>query len=110
MASFDAQHAVQALDRAQREWKAYGRPNFYSDFASGFSQNEQQFVGRFLKETGFVGDRVRPNPAALADLMEQLDTLDEFKASTRPQEIKDGAMQMCFWLIAQRARKLYPLD
>lgn len=94
MASIDTQQAAQALARAQREWKAYSRPNFYSDFASGFSQNEQQFVGRFLKEAGFDVDRVRPNPVALADLVEQLDTLDEFKASTRPQEIKDGAMQM----------------
>jgi hypothetical protein len=110
MASADTEQMIQALSRAQREWCAYSRPTFYSDFASGFSQSEQQFVSRFLEQKHFDAAQVRFNRMALADLLKQLDTLDEFKASTRSHEIKDGAMQMCFWLIAQRARKLYPLD
>lgn len=110
MASTSAQTVVQVLERAQGEWHGYARPTFYEDFASGFTQAERQFVGRFLIEEHFDADRVRLDPTALADLVEQLDVLDESKKSTRLPEIKDSAMQMCLWLIAQAARKLYRTD
>lgn len=110
MASTSTHAVVQVLERAQGEWHGYGRRTFYEDSASGFSQTERQFAGRFLKEERFDADRVRLNPAALVDLVEQLDILDESKTSTRLPEIKDSAMRVGLWLIAQAARKLYRVD